>query len=409
MTQESAEPRKTKNLNILISVTDLCIGGGQSFATRLAKYLAQANFVLIFNYETFEKKCESLSVEQLPENLKIVSLSALIYWLAKAIDAVILKINIRPFVWQTVQEIHLKLLIAFHKIDIVNSHLYNSDDFVVNTLKKSKIPIVISDHGDYLYVTAQNLSTPEKVQSIVARANAIVYPSSFNAQAISKYTLNSNTLEEIIYYGIPTLNPKNYAESARKKLKISEDTFVFGMVARGIPNKGWSEAIEAFKLARKLSEKDIHLILVGGGEYLSSLESRLDLQLKACIHFTGYSSDPNYWVESFDVGLLPTYFPGESLPNSVIEYLLLGKPVIATEVGGISEMISYQERKAGYVIGLSQNGKVNVSDMSKAMVKYINDSELLKEHSSLTKYASEKFKMETCIDAYEKIFQKVLN
>ncbi|MCU0533999.1 MAG: glycosyltransferase family 4 protein [Hydrococcus sp. Prado102] len=396
-------------MNILISVTDLCVGGGQNFALRLAKFLAQQHSVFIFNYETFEKRCQALYLGDLPKNLKIISLPKTIYWFAKAIDACLSIIKIKSITWQAFQKNYLKSIINLYKIDLVNSHLYDSDYFVVETLENLQIPIVITDHGDYRYIVKEELSTINKIEKIVNRANAIVYPSHSNAQAFSKYTSDSKLIEEVIYYGIPPETPKSYPDSARKKLGISEDAFVFGMVARGIPDKGWAEAIAAFKLAKLSSARDIHLILVGGDDYLSSLKESLEPHLASSIHFVGYSSNPDYWIKSFDVGLLPTYFPGESLPNSVIEYLLLGKPVIATTVGGIPEMLTYDQKQAGFTVSLDRDGKADVAMLAEAIANYINDPDLFEAHAKLTKPAFEKFNMQTCVEAYEKLFQQILS
>jgi L-malate glycosyltransferase len=395
-------------MNILISVTDLCVGGGQNFAVRLAKALSKGHSVILFNYETFQKRGDSLSLEELPDSLKIISLPAPIYWLTKAIDAIFLRLGASFSSWNFVQTLSLKLLIAWYQVNVVNSHLHTSDDFVTTVLQTSKTPIIISDHGDYRYIVETGLSNLDEINLIFERVNAIAYPSHSNAQVTSKFTSYSTILERVIYYGFPDKNRKNYVESARKKLGISDIAFVFGMVARGIPEKGWKETIQAFKLVQSLSDRDIHLILVGGSDYLTELEHELKLQATFNIHFTGYSSDPEYWISSFDVGLLPTYFPGESLPNSVIEYLFAGKPVIATGVGGISEMITHSEQQAGFIVDLSSDGKGDVPKLVDAMLRYIQDVKLFEIHSSLTQKAFEKFKMQTCVEAYEKLFQQVL-
>jgi L-malate glycosyltransferase len=396
-------------MNILISVTDLCVGGGQNFAVRLAKSLSYEHSVILFNYETFEKRGESLALEQLPPNLEVKSLPASIYWLIKAIDAVLRNLKIRPRIWQSAQNFYLKSIISQGKVEVVNSHLYDSDRFVTTTLADTKIPIVISDHGDYRYILEKGLSGLDDIEKVLGRADAIAYPSQSNAQAISKYSHNFKSLEEVIYYGIPVEVPKIYPESARQTLDIPKDAFVFGMVARGIPNKGWTEAIAAFQQAKVSTQREIHLVLVGGGDYLSSLEQSLDSQWSPYIHFAGYSSDPNYWIESFDVGLLPTYFPGESLPNSVIEYLASGKPVIATKVGGIPEMLSYGGQNAGFLVRLDADGKADITQLTEAILSYVNDSNVCEKHSALARQAFEKFDMQTCIRAYEELFRQVLN
>jgi L-malate glycosyltransferase len=396
-------------MNILISVTDLCVGGGQNFAVRLAKSLSQSHSVILFNYETFEKRGEPLALGQLPPNLEVKSLPASIYWFTKAIDAILQTLKIKPKIWQFIQNFYLKSIISQRKVDIINSHLYDSDRFVTSALDTTKIPIVISDHGDYRYILERGLSELDDIHRILGRVNAIAYPSQSNAKAVSKYFHNLHSVEEVIYYGIPAEAPKTYADSPRQKLGIPNDAFVFGMVARGIPDKGWAEAIAAFQQAKASSQQEMHLVLVGGGDYLTSLKELLDSHLCSYIHFAGYSSDPEYWIKSFDVGVLPTYFPGESLPNSVIEYLAVGKPVIATEVGGIPEMLTYSGQEAGFLVRLDADGRANISQLAEAMRRYVNDSGSYEKHAAIAHQAFKKFNMQTCIEAYEELFRQVLN
>jgi L-malate glycosyltransferase len=192
----------------------------------------------------------------------------------------------------------------------------------------------------------------------------------------------------------------------RTTLGISSNAIVFGMVARGIPEKGWSETIQAFHKLPTNSQQERHLILVGESKYLDELQSELtETQLKH-IHFTGYADRPESWIQACDVCLLPTYFAGESLPNSVAEYLSLGKPVIATTVGGIPEMLTDGEQLAGILINLDRDGRPSIDSLSNAMLAYIEDRNLTIAHSKQAHLAFEKFKIEHCIVEYEKLFSQ---
>jgi glycosyltransferase involved in cell wall biosynthesis len=127
------------------------------------------------------------------------------------------------------------------------------------------------------------------------------------------------------------------------------------------------------------------------------------------IRFTGYTDQPQRVINVFDVGLLPTYFPGESLPNTIIEYLACGKPVIATDTGGIAEMIRITgtEETAGQLIPL-RNGKADADAIAEAMSVYIKMPQLLGEHSRRATQAFRKFDPETCFGEYESFFKDIL-
>jgi glycosyltransferase involved in cell wall biosynthesis len=396
-------------VNILISISNLALGGAQTFVSRLASELSKNHVVYVYNL--FDDGSANKIKSRFSPNIKIISFSIPLLcqrFLGK-LDSLFLKLGLKVTSSEFIKLLHFRLILAYLKIDVVNSHLYHSDNFVVNALQKYSTPIIITDHGDYRYVIKEKIGTSASILKIFSRVDAVIYVSESNAASITKYTANSQAIMRKIYYGVSRPTQKSHFFSGRRKLEISEEARVFGMVARGIPEKGWAEAVQAFEIVQSLTERRIHLIVVGDSDYLDTLKKSVDEKLSSCVHFVGYSSEPEYWIESFDVGLLPTSFPGESLPNSVIEYLSLGKPVIATEVGGIPEMVNYEGQLAGFLIKLNQDGRADVPSMTDAMLKYISDPNLLEQHSCLAKQAFDKFRIETCTESYESLFREVIS
>lgn len=394
-------------MKILIVICDLKIGGGQTAVVRLARGLAANNLVYIYEYHTSLPQISESVLSLLPDNVEVIRLPPFFDWFGHKISGLLNKLRIRKDAWLLIKELHFKLFVTFHNIEIVNTHLYYADEFATKALENFKVPIVLTDHGDYRYVIKEDISTPSRVQKIFNRVDRVIYVSDSNAESLSNY-INCTNHGTKIYYGMPQPIVNRYGHTAREKLGIRDD-FVFGMVARGIPEKGWAEAIEAFRNVHLSTSHNAHLILVGASAYLSNLEQEIEAAMQPFIHFVGHSSDPNYWIESFDVGLLPTYFPGESLPNSVIEYLSLGKPVIATNVGGISELIDFAEKKAGILIDLTEGATSDTRAMTAAMLNYLNDTALLEHHSKLAQKAFEKFSFDKCLESYQKVFAEMIS
>jgi glycosyltransferase involved in cell wall biosynthesis len=106
----------------------------------------------------------------------------------------------------------------------------------------------------------------------------------------------------------------------------------------------------------------------------------------------------------FDVAVLPTYFPGESLPNSVIEYLYASKPVIATDTGDIKNMISHEDQRAGFLIALTSSNRPSSDDLYVAMKAYLTTPELITEHTEIAKLAFQKFDMDSCLESYLELY-----
>jgi len=395
-------------MNILISISHLNIGGAQTFAARLAKGLSNNHAVFLYDYEYVPSNQLNSVLNILPEEVRVLKLPRFLDRLGKKLDYYVQKLNLNVNIWLFLKRTHFRALLKIHRIALINTHLYHSDRFVTGSLQHSKLPIVLSDHGDYRFVIQENTATVEDVEQIFNRVNQVVYVSNSNAEVLSKF-LEKFGYGTKIYYGIPKPASSQWDQNARKKLGIQPTDFVFGMVARGIPEKGWAEAIEAFKRVHDRAQRTVHLILVGASDYLTSLREPFDQELKPHIHFVGHTSDPNFWIEAFDVGLLPTYFPGESLPNSVIEYLSFGKPVIATKIGGILEMLAFEDRQAGSTVDLTPTGVANSFQIAEAMLRYLDKPDLLEEHAQLAKQSFEKFSIDKCIAHYEAVFADLIS
>jgi glycosyltransferase involved in cell wall biosynthesis len=278
---------------------------------------------------------------------------------------------------------------ARHQFEIVNAQLMPAARHVCMAFEPDRLPITKSDHGDTV-----NAASSDAV--VFRRLDALVCPANANAQRATTLPLRPDCRVLTIPYGY------RKSESATNALS-SFNGVTFGMVARGVADKGWREAIAAARMVRQQLDKPMRLLLVGGGPAIDELQSELSVEDRAWITFTGQQSDPESWVRSFDVGLLPTCLPEESLPNAIIEYLACGKPVIATNVGGIASMIG----AAGCVIPLASNGRADVAALAAAMIAMM-DATHRADLAHFTPDAFARFDMATCVHAYEALFAQLL-
>ena len=105
----------------------------------------------------------------------------------------------------------------------------------------------------------------------------------------------------------------------------------------------------------------------------------------------------------FDCAMLPTYFISESLPNSVIEYLAYGKPVISTDIGDIKYMLLKDEHKAGIVLDL-KNSKVDADELADAMYSMVSDKELYNQCLAGSKEMFKQFDIKNFANNYYELF-----
>ena len=232
----------------------------------------------------------------------------------------------------------------------------------------------------------------------------MVYLTSKNLEIFEQSAVRplNSVLSRKIYNGFDGQFSAEKPTHTRAALGIPAEARVFGMVARGIPEKGWGHAVNSF-LALEAAHPELHLVLVGESDYLTELRRQ---HPHPRLHFTGFSRNPIDWVDIFDVGLLPTYFHAESLPNSIAEYLSCGKPVIASRIGEVPAMLASDAGLAGVLLEQANWQLTDPAQLTEAMRAYLTQPDLLEEHQQRAPLAFEKFRMKHCLAAYEELFQQ---
>lgn len=149
----------------------------------------------------------------------------------------------------------------------------------------------------------------------------------------------------VIYNGFnfDRLNHIKNSEEIRKQFKINTK-FVIAMVASFNDLKDYTTYISAAKLILK-DYIDITFLCVGEGDD-SKYYEMVPLFLKDRIKFLGVQKDILSIMNICDFGVLSTFTEGIS--NAVMEFMALGKPVIATDGGGTNELII--DKVTGYLV-----------------------------------------------------------
>jgi glycosyltransferase involved in cell wall biosynthesis len=123
----------------------------------------------------------------------------------------------------------------------------------------------------------------------------------------------------------------------RSRLGLGRDAFLVGWVGRMTAVKRTNDVLEAF---RRLVDQGVEasLCLIGDGPDREELERRAHALgiVQRCL-FVGYQEDVGSFYEAIDVLLLPS--ANEGTPVSVIEALAAGRPVVATRVGGVPDVV----------------------------------------------------------------------
>jgi glycosyltransferase involved in cell wall biosynthesis len=180
--------------------------------------------------------------------------------------------------------------------------------------------------------------------------------------------------------------------------------FIVGMVAAFAVRKDYKTLIKAaIKLVSK--NDDIRFILVGDGPEFEEIKNSVPIHFLSKILFLGKRSNVESIVNIFDVGVLLTNSKvhGEGISNSIIEYMALGKPVIATSGGGTNEVIV--DQRNGYLIDAEDERqlieKIEVLRKDKLLARDLGNAGL--------EMVKEKFDLKIMTGNYLKVYNRLIN
>lgn len=169
---------------------------------------------------------------------------------------------------------------------------------------------------------------------------------------------------QVILNAIPIEELKRKAEAFVPEFP---DKPVFVSVARLHSRKGFHKLIDAH--AQLLRDGfDHHIIVIGDGDEKENLKKQVEsLGVTKSFEFLGSLLNPYPYVKNADFFILPS--ESESWPLIIADSLILQKPIISTNVGGIPEMINHEE--TGFLI------KYDTQEMYKAMKKFLSEPEFV--------------------------------
>lgn len=127
--------------------------------------------------------------------------------------------------------------------------------------------------------------------------------------------------------------------TVRTQFKISEKDIVFGMSSSFIPLKGHMNALNALAQLRHDRGLSVHLLMAGSGGDQRKVALRAgELGISNAVHFLGFCKNLPAALSAADVGLFAAR-SSEGTSRVILEWMALGKPVVATDVGAVREIL----------------------------------------------------------------------
>jgi glycosyltransferase involved in cell wall biosynthesis len=237
----------------------------------------------------------------------------------------------------------LSRILKNEKIDILQNHGHLANVYGTIAAKSASVPVVLSH--------VPGLNRSKRLRRKVMNRLIFRWISKIltTGEAVKEDVLRSNfrlCSEKVISLG-NSIDVERFAqvqisrEQARKNLGLNAKSFIFGTVGRLVPTKGNSYLIEAFvKVKEQIPSAE--MIFIGDGRLRNELqEQAANSSYTDSIHFLGSKDNVHELLKAMDVFVLSSI--AEGMPRSLLEAMAAGVPCVATDVGGVREIIAAEE------------------------------------------------------------------
>ena len=229
----------------------------------------------------------------------------------------------------------------------VHGHPYLSSLIAAKIAKRYGKPLVLTQHNTFIeynnfWDTVEKLNDLAIGKQVLKKVDKIIVVSN----ATRNYVLSLGAEPEkirVLHNGVDVNRFRPLAgvkEEMRKKLGISKDASVVLTVRRLVYKNGIDTLIESAKIAVEKNPR-VFFLVVGKGPDFGKVKEKIEqLEIQENFRLTGFISDEAlpFYYNVADFFVLPSK-SGEGLPLVALEAMACGVPVIATNVGGISEVM----------------------------------------------------------------------
>ncbi len=258
----------------------------------------------------------------------------------------------------------LENLLKIEDIDIIHGHyLFPAGAAAVEVGGEHGIKTYVTAHGsDMFEVYKKQPVMRSTIKNVLKKADVVLAVSNALKHEIIATGVTGISNKTRICWNSVDINkfsPKEN-DSFKQENKLLDKPIVL-FVGNLIKRKN----VESLLEAKKIANSDYYLVIVGDGPLFKKLNEKVEDENIRDVIFLGSRNDVEKIIPSCDVLVLPSF--SESFGLVLIEALACGKPVIGSNVGGITEIINDD-------VGLLVNPN-KISSIAEAIDKVINDVE----------------------------------
>lgn len=279
--------------------------------------------------------------------------------------------------YETIEEQHafdsaivlqLRSIVEKVKPDLIWTNSVKSHFLLRLTGLSKKVPWVAYHHG-YTTTNLKMMAYNQLDRWSLSGANRIITVCEAFADELVSLGI---AREKMVVQGMPIRvfepAPKNRVDELRIQLGLKPDVKVILNIGRFSREKGHRDLIHAFATLCRIEPNPLHLVIVGEGPERKKVSELIrNLRIAHKVTLTGQQEDVRPYLGLAEVFVLPSH--SEGTPNTILEAMAAGIPVVATAVGGVPRLTD-----GGAAAVLAKRG--DIDGIATAVSRLLNDPRL---------------------------------
>ncbi len=363
-----------KSINLGIFIDDLGVGGTQNWLTLLVPALAVRGFAM---------RVYSMRAIAHPEILERLAPYAKVEIIGEG------------RLWTGSGLLRLTQELRTWPAHVVQTALPTSDMIGRSLAGLTGVPAIFST------IRGRNVDKPGWQRWLDRRTARLAKAVVFNDREAVPFAIRHEGVRphQVVYIpnGVSITSAGRTPGEIRKELKTSPEATVLATVARLHPSKGQQYLLRAFRRVRERHPGAV-LWLVGDGECRAALEREAgELGIAASVRFAGTRRDVRDILEAVDLFALPSLWEG--MPNALMEAMAAGRPVIASDIDAIRELVIHG--KTGWMVSPG-----DADGLARGMMDILADPGRAADIGQAgLRHVREHFSLESMADAYATLYR----
>ncbi len=295
--------------------------------------------------------------------------------------------------------LRFKRLLKDEHVNLIHAHEFDANVQGSFVAAFCGVPLVATIHGkNYFW---EKLRRRLAYQWVSRTATMVAVSENLKQFIVEKVGVNSGRVK-VVYNGVDALLPLSLADidQCKKELDLPTGDQIVGVVGNLYPVKGHQYLIAAIPAVLDKCP-DTTFIFAGRGQLEVELKEQVQqLGIDGKVRFLGLRQDIPRILAVLDVFALPSL--SEGLSMAILEAMVAGKPVIATDVGGNPELV--ENAKTGYLVP-SQSSQA----LADRLISLLTNRERALEFGKIGQLRAQgQFNLQSMVQAYQSLYDQCI-